>query len=203
LSRLRIAPIVEGHGEDNAVRILLQRVWTELLDGKYVEVLKPIRGSKFKLVKARELARAVDLAVLKLKASASRDPRMVLILLDADEDPPCELGPRLLGIAREHRSDMDISCVIAKVEYETWFIAAARSLPDYLDLSRDETLPEAPEAAGLGKAWIQRRFKGVKYSETVDQPAMTSAMDLAQCRLRSPSFDKLCRDLHVRLGQDR
>ena len=48
----------------------------------------------------------------------------------------------------------------------------------------------------------QRRFKGVKYSETVDQPAMTRAMNLAQCRLRSPSFDKLCRDLQGRLEKN-
>jgi hypothetical protein len=199
LSRLRIAPIVEGHGEDHAIRILLYRIWTELLSGEYVEVLKPIRGSRFKLVQAKELSRALDLAVLKLKAAASDDPGMVLILLDGDEDPPCELGPSLLAMAHEHRSDADVSCVIAKVEYETWFIAAAQSLSEYLDLSSDTVLPDAPEAAGLGKAWIQRRFKGIKYSETVDQPAMTRAMDLVQCRLRSPSFDKLCRDLEARL----
>jgi Domain of unknown function (DUF4276) len=199
LSRLRIAPIVEGHGEDSAVRILLQRIWTELLGGEFVEVIKPIRGSRFKLVQPRELARAVDLAVLKLRSRDSVDPEMVLILLDAEQDTPCEIGPRLLAMARSHRSDADLSCVIANVMYETWFVAAAPSLPDHLDLSGDEILPESPERARLGKTWVQRRFKGVKYSETVDQPAMTRAMDLAQCRSKSPSFDKLCRDLDARL----
>jgi hypothetical protein len=172
----------------------------ELLDGEYVEVLKPVRTSKLKLIQPSELARTVDLAVrlLRTKPSIAGDPELVLILLDADHDAPCMLGPKLLNMARAGRNDIDIACVIANVEYETWFIAAAQSLRDYLDLSRDKHLPDAPEDRRLGKAWIKRRFR--KYSETADQPAMTSAMDLAQCRLRSPSFDKLCRDLQARLA---
>ena len=31
MSRLRVAPIVEGHGESYCIRILLERVWGELL----------------------------------------------------------------------------------------------------------------------------------------------------------------------------
>lgn len=38
---------------------------------------------------------------------------------------------------------------------------------------------------------------------TVDQPAMTSHMDLHLARERSPSFDKLCRELERRLSRDR
>jgi len=199
LSRLRVAPIVEGHGEDNAIRILLQRVWMELLGGEYIDVLKPLRVSKLKLVQPRELVRSVELAVrnLRLRTPVSGDPAMVLILLDADQDAPCLLGPRLLEIARAQRADADIACVVANVEYETWFVASAQSLTDYLNVSRDNVLPDAPETARLGKGWIQRRRN--KYSETLDQPAMTRAMDLALCRSKSPSFDKLCRDLEARL----
>lgn len=197
MSRLRIVPIVEGHGENNAIRILLQRIWQELLGGDYVDIVKPIRGSKGRLVQRPELSRAVDLAVLKLKEGESDDRGMVLILVDADDDLPCELGPGLLEKAREQRSDMDISCVVANVEYETWFVAAASSLGEYLELPA-ESVPARPEDQRAGKAWIQRHFRGVKYSETVDQPAMTSRMDLALCRERSPSFDKLCRELEKR-----
>lgn len=196
MSRLRIVPIVEGHGENNAIRILLQRIWQELLGGEYVDIAKPIRGSKGRLVQRSELGRAVDLAVLKLREAEPDDRGMVLVLVDADEDRPCQLGPALLEKAREHRSDVDISCVVANVEYETWFVAAASSLGEYLEL--DEAVPEHPEDQRAGKAWVQRRYRGVKYSETVDQPAMTSRMDLALCRERSPSFDKLCRELETR-----
>jgi len=72
LSRLRVAPIVEGHGEDLAVRILLRRLWTELLGGEHIEVLKPIRSSRTKLIQTPELERAVDLAVLKLRSASSQ-----------------------------------------------------------------------------------------------------------------------------------
>jgi hypothetical protein len=122
---------------------------------------------------------------------------MILVLVDADEDLPCELGPGLLKEALERRSDVDLCCVVANVEYETWFVAAADSLGEYLDLTETE-IPRDPEGQRAGKAWVQKRFRGGKYSETVDQPAMTMRMDLALCRSRSPSFDKLCRELEKR-----
>ncbi len=199
MSRLRVLPIVEGHGEDSSIRILLQRIWNELLGGESLEVLKPIRGSRHKLVKASELGRALNLAVPKLRAASSQSPSMILVLLDADSDLPCVLGPTLLSLARQVRSDADVSCVIANLEYETWFVAAAESLSEFLNLSGRPSIPGDPEKARQGKGWIQKNFRGPKYSETIDQPAMTQAMDLALCRKRSPSFDKLCRELERRL----
>lgn len=88
MSRLRVFPIVEGHGEDNSIRILLQRIWGELLGGEYIEVLKALRGKRLKLVNEKELERALDLAISKLRTNHSGDPEMVLILLDADSDLP-------------------------------------------------------------------------------------------------------------------
>lgn len=201
MSRLRVAPIVEGHGEVNAIRGLLRRIWTELLDGEYVEVIRPIRRPRTKLIRPQELKRAVRLAVLKLgEPTVPTDRATVLILLDADKDAPCLLGPKLLEYAREARGDADIACVLAKVEYETWFVAAADSLRDYLEIRPDESIPSAPEEARCGKGWIARHFKRIKYAETLDQAAMTAAMDLSLRRNRSPSFDKLCRELEKRLS---
>jgi len=149
---------------------------------------------------SQELERALGLAVLKLRESASQDPGLVLIMLDADEDPACVLGPDLLRRARAYRSDADISCVVAAVEYETWFVAAAPSLTKFLDLSGGPS-PESPESSRSGKAWVQQRFKGVKYSPKIAQPSMTRQMDLRQARQRSPSFDKLCRELEKRMAE--
>jgi hypothetical protein len=201
LSRLRIAPIVEGHGEDSAIRILLERIWYELFRGQYLDVLKPIRSKRQKFVnEPREFGRVVDLAALKLQENRADDPEMILILLDADKDLPCVLGPDLLKKGRSHRGDVDLSCVIANVDYETWFVAAAPSLSEHLDLSEYEADLD-PETARLGKGWIKQRIRRVKYSETVDQPSLTKAMDLALCREKSPSFDKLCRELEARLSR--
>jgi hypothetical protein len=198
MPRLRVAPIVEGHGEDAAIRILLQRIWAEVLSGDYLEVIKPIRTKRTKITGKAELARVIDLAALKL-GSESTSQSLILILLDAEEDCPKDFVPQFLRIARELRADMDIACVLANPEYETWFVAAAPSLGVYLKLAEDEESPPAPEGTRNGKRWIQSRFRGVKYSPSVDQPAMTAAMDLLQCRAKCPSFDKLCRELEARM----
>jgi hypothetical protein len=100
--------------------------------------------------------------------------------------------------AKSERSDVDIICVVANVMYETWFVAAAQSLGESLNLSADTAVPDDPEQQRQGKGWIERYFKGPKYSETQDQPAMTAKMDLVARRAKSPSFDKLCRELSLR-----
>jgi hypothetical protein len=105
----------------------------------------------------------------------------------------------LLARAREVNPTVDTACVLADVESETWFAAAAESLTKYLDLPAGFTTSESPEDARHGKAWVKRHFRGTKDSETQDQPGMTAVMDLALCRRRSPSFDKLCRELEQRL----
>lgn len=201
MSRLTVVPIVEGHGEVPSVRILLQRIWYELLQGEFIEVLQPIRQPRDRLTSNKEgaLEKALNLAAGKLRArSGLQQPTLILILLDANTDVPCALAPSLLQTANDCRADQDIACVLPNVEYETWFVAAAASLGEHLDLSKDRALPETPEDLRLGKAWIQQRFKG-RYSETVDQPKLTARMDLYGCRTQSPSFDKLCRELEARV----
>jgi hypothetical protein len=206
VNRLRVAPIVEGHGEVQAIRPLLTRLWLGLLGGEYLEVLQPIRRPRSQLARENDLANAVNLAAMKLASGrSSEDPCLILVLLDRDPSPqpPCLLGPELLDKACSARPDMDVTCVLANVEYETWFVAAAESLSEYLEIRPDDPIPNAPEQAREGKGWIQRHFKGIKYSETVDQPAMTAKMDLALCRRRSPSFDKLYRELEKRRKSER
>ena len=54
----------------------------------------------------------------------------ILILLDANGDCPGDLGPTVLKSAREACSDRRFEVVLAKREYESWFVAAAESLPE-------------------------------------------------------------------------
>jgi hypothetical protein len=199
MKQLRAMAIVEGHGEYESIRSLLTRIWVELLGGDYIEVLQPIRHKRQQLAKQGGMARAVHLAVLKLANAPGTPMRsVVMILVDADKDLPCVLAPELVKWAKSERPDIDIICIVANVEYETWFVAAAESLQDYMSLPSGTTVPNNPEQQRHGKAWVERHFKGAKYSETQDQPAMTAKMDLALCRARSPSFDKLCRELSLR-----
>jgi hypothetical protein len=201
VSRIAVAPIVEGQGDEAAVPLLLRRVWAELTGGDHVEVLRPIRRSRGLLLRPEsgDLGKAIHLALLKLE---QRGGGLVLILIDAEGDCRTKgpLGPRLLARAREARGDMDVAVVIANVMYETWFVAAAASLGQHLHLPDDGSLPVDPEFAGLGKGWIKQRMRSGRYTETADQAALTASMDIRLCRERSPSFAKLWRELAKRCG---
>lgn len=202
MSRLRVAPIVEGHGDVQAFPILLRRIWAELLGGEYIEVLKPIRAKRDQLTKPENpaLCDTVQLAARNL-LHPNRDPMpgLILVLVDAEDDLACQFGPTLLKRAQACRSDIDITSVIANRCYETWFAAAADSLRHELDLTSDTEFPSDPETQNLRKGWVEKRIRRAKYSETFDQARLTAIMDLSQCRTKCPSFDKLCRELEGRL----
>ncbi len=196
---LRVAVIVEGHGEDQSIRVLLERLWYELLGGDSLDVLRPFRHHQGTLLKEPGLKAAVDAARIKLDLRPPDDfHKLVLIFIDSEGACPRELAPRLLQWARESRADADIACVLPHPMFETWFAAAAASLAGKNDLPADLVVPVNPEEEGKGKGWIKSLLPR-KYSERVDQPRFTAAMDLALCRNHSPSFDKLCRELKHRV----
>jgi hypothetical protein len=186
---VRISCIVEGHGEVQAVPILLRRLRDLLAPEVQLEVGVPIRVPRSNLAKQEDLKRYVTLA-----ASQAGEDGGVLVLLDADDDLPCELGPRLLKYAKEARSDRRIRVVAAMREFEAWFLAAAESLRGRRDLPADLTAPADPEAIRDAKGWLTRHMVGRSYRETIDQPALTAMFDIPSAR-RSKSFDKLCRDV--------
>lgn len=196
---LRIAPIVEGHGEAESMLLLLNRIWYELVGEGSLDVIRPIRHPRSQLVKESGLRRAVQLAARKLSTKArSVRPRhsLILILIDADQDCPVSIASELKRWADAEAPNHEIASVVAHVEYETWFVAAASSLKEYLSFGPEEA--KEPEAKRLGKAWVQSHFRIGRYSETADQPRLTAMMDLTLCRRGSPSFDKLCRELENR-----
>lgn len=197
---LRVGVIVEGQGEYEAIRQLLERIWYELLQGDFIEVLRPFRQPQGLLLKEAGLKAAVDAVKIKLGPETPDGPRkLVLILVDAEDDCPREVAPQLLRWGREARSDADIACVMPCPMFETWFVAAAAFLAGVNGFPADLPAPPDPEVNGLGKGWVKRHLPR-KYSETVDQPRFAARIDLAQCRQNSASFDKLCRELEARLS---
>lgn len=185
---MRVGLLVEGHGEVAAAPVLLRRMLTDpaLLP---LEIPPPLRVPKGKMMKQDELQRAVELMCRKTDPDGA-----LLLLLDADTDCPAELGPRLLSWARDARSDREISVVVAKHEFEAWFVASAHSLRGQRGLPGDLDPPVDPEALRSPKRWLAERMPH-GYSETLDQPALAAVFDIAVAR-RVPSFDKLVRDLH-------
>ena len=189
---VQIGCIVEGHGEVEAVPILIRRIASNCYPELGIVIPHPIRISRDKIVKKNQLERKVELAARTIKGQGA-----ILILIDSDDDCPAQLGPELLCRALQVRSDLPIAVVLAKREFEAWFLAAADSLRGYKGLKNDLEPPNHPEEIRGAKGWLKQRRDSRKYRETLDQPGFTAYFDLDQAR-SADSFDKCYRDI-VRL----
>jgi hypothetical protein len=188
----RIACIVEGDGDDRALPILLRRIAGVLYPGVYVAVDVPLRKPRSNIVRAGGIESFIEIVARK---TAAHDT--ILVLIDADDDCPAKLGPELLHRARASRPDRAerIAVVLAKSEYEAWFLAAASSLGGRCGLPDDVQPPPDPEGIRGAKGWLRERMQGNrKYSEPVDQPELSRVFDLDMARAGSDSFDKLWRE---------
>jgi hypothetical protein len=185
-----LASIVEGDGECEAIPELIRRI-ARGLDPGLVPVVHPVlRVPGARLVKQGELERTVELAARKLGGQGG-----ILIVLDCDDGCPAEDAPALLKRAIAARPDFALSVVLAKREYEAWFLAAAESLRGQRGLPSDLAAPPDPEAIRGAKEWLTERMPpGRGYSETSDQPALTAIFDLTAAR-RADSFDKCYREI--------
>ena len=189
---VRIGCVVEGHGECEAVPILIRRIAYRLDPGLDVQVPHPVRIPKSKLLKPGELERAVQLAAMLVEAEGG-----ILVILDSDDDCPATLAPNLLTRARTARGDLPSAVVVPNKGFESWFLAAARSLRGYKGLPEDLEAPPQPEAIRGAKEWLNQRVITGAYSANVDQASLASVFDLELARL-APSFDKCYREV-VRL----
>lgn len=187
--RVQIACVVEGHGEVESVPLLIRRIAHEFDPELQVMVPHPVRVTKSKLLKPGELERATELAALKAGGRGG-----VLILLDSDEDCPAQLGPELLGRVRLARADLPSSVVLAKREFESWFLASAESLRGNRGLPEGLESPEQPEEVAGAKEWLTNNMLGGTYASTVDQASLTNALDFTLAR-RAESFDKCYREI--------
>jgi len=184
-----VVPIVEGHGEVQAIGILFRRLIAEFNLGIAVDVARPIRQSRGSLIKEGGIERAIQLA-----ATECGEHGAVFVLIDSEGDCPRTLAPQLLERAEKARPDRRVFLVLAHHEFEAWFLVAASSLRGFGKLSHDIEDHPAPEEVqdckGLLEQWMPTTSK---YSETVDQAAFASAFNLELAR-RAPSFDKLYRE---------
>lgn len=186
----RIATIVEGYGEVEAVPVLLRRMAERVSPGAVLELPRPIRMPRNRIVRTGELERAIGLAAAVAGANGC-----ILLLLDADDDCPAHLAPQLLERAVEARPDRDIRVVLAKTEYEAWFLAAAASLAGRNGIVEAVERPDDPEAIRDAKGWLSDRMsRGQSYRETIHQASFSACFDLDLAR-SAPSFDKLWRDV--------
>ena len=195
---LTIVPVVEGYGAVEALPILVRRLAEEICPGQPVNVRSPIRAKRNQVVQPERLENTVHLAARKGGSNGR-----ILLLLDSDTDCPAKLAPELLHRAMATRSDRKIAVVLPKVEYETWFVAAAPSVAEQLGADEDLIAPESAESIRDPKKWLSDRMPaGQSYRPTRHQPSLSAKFDLALARKNSPSFDKMWRSLEDLLASE-
>ena len=185
-----IVPIVEGHGEVEALPLLIRRIFSEYRSDVYPIVNPPSRVKVGSFVNDQDyFHKYVALAAAK----AAQGDGMVLILLDCEDDCPGTLGPRLLAKAQAVRSDITYAVALACREYETWFLAAADSLRSCAGLSDQVTAPQNPESIRGAKEWLTRHMSA-SYDPIIHQAKLTAQFNFQQARA-IPSFERLINKL--------
>jgi hypothetical protein len=186
---MNIQPIVEGHGEVQAVPILLRRLLAEA--GVYdVDVNSPIRKPGSTFFREGDLRAAVRLAL------KSRYCGAILILFDGDHEDDCPKThcPEVSGWAQAEAGSLACEVVMAYREYEAWFLATIESLRGRRGIRQDAVSHPEPELPTAAKAHLEQRMEsGHSYAERADQPALTQLFDLATAYRRCRSFRRLVR----------
>lgn len=183
-----VACIVEGDGEVAALPVLLRRVADWLSPGTFVDVPQPIRVRRDRFLNRDDEFRRN----LLLAAAKCGNDGWILVVLDADNDCPAELGQRILERTRDIVPHRRVSVILANREYEAWFLAAAESLNGQRGFRFDNPPNFKPEQPRDAKGWLGQRISGGTYRERTDQPAFSALMDLQQAFDHSRSFRKLC-----------
>lgn len=191
MAEVQIAVIVEGQGDCEAVPVLIRRIARDVNPAFEPKVLPPFRMPASKLVKEGEFERAIAFLSKKITGCGG-----IVVIIDCDDGCPAKEGPELFNRAVSVQKDMPISVILAKREYESWFLAAAESLRGKRGLPNDLTSPADPEAIRGAKEWLDDRMSSTtSYKETTDQPALTNLFDMQVARRKADSFDKCYRDI--------
>lgn len=206
-------PIVEGEGEVLAVPVLVRQWLRHRRYQAHVEVEVPVRAPGSGAIKAAHVE-GDDLGVEHyVELAMLRGPDIVLIVVDADDDCPAELGPALLARARKGTPpDFPIGVVVANREYESWFLAAFTSESFRQGLIQRGWSPAprgrwrgvAVESLRDGKSRVVEWLGLPRYEPTIHQERLTQILPFSPVMARrSRSFGKLLRDLESLMKQAR
>lgn len=181
--------MVEGKGEIQAVPKLVGRIAADM---GLSPCSCPTRRESWGTMKRRGgLEKAVRTVIVQHR------PDGVLVILDADNGCPATEGPQLLTRARVEARDIPVGLVLAKCEFEAWFLATAESLAGCQGLRKPLRSPANPESISEAKEWLSGKMRERKraYSPSQDQAKLVEAMEFDLAERRSPSFAKCKREI--------
>jgi len=178
-----IVPIVEGHGEVEALPVLLRK----LLHGMSVfdvQIGKPINAHGAGGLRSR-LERFVKYAARRPDCDA------IIVVRDSEDECPLELALDYVCRTLEAGCALPIAFAIAKRIYESWLVASIETIAGVRGMPEDACFDGDPETLSSPKAWLTSQMPpGHAYKETLDQAAMTDRLDPVVAR-RCRSFRRL------------
>ena len=178
---MNLQPIVEGHGEVEAVPVLLRRL-RDLAQAFPLEVNPPIRRHYTDFFEEQQVRKAVRIAL-------KQDCDAILLMVDGDGDHDCphDQAPRILGWAQTEAAGRPCAVVMAYREYEAWFLASIESLRGERGIRADAlSHPDPEEPRGAKERLEERMEDGRSYSPAADQAALSARFDM------KPTYEK-CR----------
>lgn len=178
-----IAMLVEGHGETEAMPILIRRLLQDqnIYD---IKIAKPVRLARGRFLKEDWLNRSAAFASIKCEDKAYG----LLVVFDADDDCPVEAAEECFKMLDDKRN---VGVIVAHHEFEAWFLASLSSLQGKRGISEEAHFDGDPDEVKNPKRVISRHMLGSRtYIETVDQAPLAQWMSLELAE-RSRSFRKL------------
>lgn len=155
---LFVSPIAGGKGEVDALPRLVRRFATGIGNSSLLRINPVVRVKESSFLRDDDyFRRYFEMAA---RPAACHERGVVLIVLDCEDDCPGVAGPGLFARARKVRSDIPTLVVLAHREFETWFIAAVRSLRGIAGIPEDTEAPPDPEAIRGAKEWLSRCIPG-------------------------------------------
>jgi len=156
-----VVAIVEGDGEVAALPILLRRLAAWLSPQETVTIARPVRVRRDRFLnRDPEFHRFIHLA-----ASKAGEDGWILVLLDADDDCPAVKGKEIVRRAVSVAPNRRVSAVLAKREYEGWFLAAASSLRHVRGFDAGEDANVDAESVRNAKGWMSEHLQSGRYRE--------------------------------------
>ena len=185
------APTIEGQGEEEALRVLFTNILSSVESYIFPIIVRPYRVPWGTLVNVEgELERYAAMAIRDGGPTSK-----LIVVLDADDCCPAELGPMLLDRLNTRFPGTPASVNVADREYESWFIASSESIAHHVGSNAVFEAPSHIEGIRNAKGWIERNVLSGSYKETVNQASFSSCIDVLLARQRSQSFDRFCREV--------
>ena len=183
---MRVQPIVEGEGEEQALPELLRRL--QNLSGAFgLTFNRPYRRRRAEFIKEEPFRKMIRLALYQ-------GCEGILILFDSDKDDcPLRVAPRLQAWADEESRGTPCEVVMANSEYEAWFLGALESLRGRRGIRADAVSHPDPESIRGAKERLNAWTETGSYAPSQDQPALTALFDLAAAHRSCRSFRRMVR----------